>query len=196
MIEAFFRELDQDWKATGHEPIGLHLFGSAALMLQMDYVRGTKDADIFEIEPIPKPIAKQLEELAGKDSRLFKRHGMYIQIVQSGVPFLPPRPLFHEQSELGHQLDHFKIKVMDLVDIVISKLKPFRPTDLDDIRAVIEAERLDVTKLLERFHLAKEQWLLGSRAGDLKRIVQNLHVIQRDYLFVTETPIALPDWLE
>ncbi len=104
MIEDFLIALDKAWKATQHEPIDLHLFGSGALLLQMRHERGTKDADILELKPLPKSVAKQLKKSAGKHSQLFKRLRMYV--------------------------------------------------------------------------------------------VENLHAVQRDYLYISETPIELPEWLE
>lgn len=40
-------EIDARWKPVGAEPITLQVIGSAALMLQADYERGTKDGDVL-----------------------------------------------------------------------------------------------------------------------------------------------------
>ena len=47
-VDDFFRELDGLWTSLPEERIRLPIIGSAALMLQVDYARGTKDSDILE----------------------------------------------------------------------------------------------------------------------------------------------------
>lgn len=196
MIKDFFLEIDKRWKPTACEPVALHIIGSAALLLQMDYNRGTKDADVLEVEELPKNVSKQLKDLAGKSSQLAQRHHLYVDLVAAGIPFLPQSPLFHPLDTLNDRIKSFRILVLDPLDVVISKLKTFRPTDLDDIRAVVDDNLLDPKKLVERFQSAKEQWLMDARAHELKQYIENLHTIQRDYLHVDETPIDLPGWID
>lgn len=43
LIREFLSEIDAHWKPIGAVPIRLRIIGSAALMLQTDYQRGTKD---------------------------------------------------------------------------------------------------------------------------------------------------------
>ena len=56
MIKDFFLNLDKEWKPVGTEPILLPIIGSVASFLQCDYERGTKDADLQEVEKIPKSL--------------------------------------------------------------------------------------------------------------------------------------------
>lgn len=196
MIEELFIELDEVWKTTKCEPINLHIIGSGALLLQMDYNRGTKDADIMEVKKLPSTVEQQLKTLAGKGSRLAKKHRLYIELVSPGLPFLPPKPIFHPVESLMHRINNFRISTLDPIDVVVSKLKTFRPTDVDDIRAVVDADLLDPEKLVDRFIKAKESWELDPRSQDLKQYIENLHTIQRDYLYTHETPIDLPGWID
>lgn len=46
VFEDFFRELDASWKWPADAKTSLRIIGSAALMLQADYERGTKDTDV------------------------------------------------------------------------------------------------------------------------------------------------------
>jgi hypothetical protein len=78
----------------------------------------------------------------------------------------------------------------------VSKLKPYRAQDVDDIREMVKRRLIEPNKLLERFKLAKEAWLNDSRAVDLKKYIDNLHEIQREFLQVEETSIDLPSWLQ
>lgn len=196
MIEEFLAKIEERWQPTGEEPIPLRIIGSFALFLQTDYVRGTKDADILEINDLPKKVWEQLETIAGKGSDLARSHRLYIDLVGPGFPFLPPRPLLNPLKAQSERLKYFRLQVLDPVDVVVSKLKTFRASDLDDIRAMVIRHLLSPTLLVERFELAKDHWLLGSRAPELREYIENLHTVQRDYLLVPETPIALPDWLD
>jgi hypothetical protein len=193
MIEPFLLDLDKDWKALGDEPIVLSVIGSTALFLQSNYQRGTKDTDFLEIQEIPETLSKALLELGGKDSLLHKKYRLFIQIIKRPIPFLPPQPTFIDLNSL--KLNNFRIQVLDVVDVVVSKLKPYRSQDLDDIREMVKRNLVEPDKLLERFLLAKESWLIDSRAPELRTYIENLHEVQREFLRVPETPIDLPSWL-
>jgi len=193
MIKSFFEDLDKGWQPLGPEPILLPVVGSTALFLQTDYERGTKDTDFLEVQEIFPEIAKTLLRLGGEDSSLHKKHRLFIQIIKRPVLFLPPDPKFIEMNSI--QLSHFKIQVLDVVDVVVSKLKPYRAKDLDDIREMVKRGHVEPDKLLERFLLAKERWLNDSRASGLKNYIDNLHEVQRELLGVPETQIDLPGWL-
>lgn len=194
MIKPFLLDLDKEWKVLEKEPILLSIIGSTALFLQTDYERGTKDTDFLEVEEISEEVSKALLELGGKDSRLHKRHRLYLEIVKRPIPFLPPHPNFIPYDSLS--LKNFKLQILDVVDVVVSKLKPFRFQDLNDIREMVKRHLVDPDKLLERFLLAKERWLIDARAPKLKSYIENLHEVQRELLLVPETPIELPDWIE
>ena len=56
-VEAFFLELDGQWRVSGKGKIRLPIIGSSSLFLQTNYARGTKDSDVLETEDIPKYIA-------------------------------------------------------------------------------------------------------------------------------------------
>jgi hypothetical protein len=78
-----------------------------------------------------------LLQLAGKDSKLHARHRVYIDIVANGIPFLPRIPQYYLVDALA-SLHHFEIAVLNVTDVVVSKLKRFSANDQSDIEAVIE----------------------------------------------------------
>jgi hypothetical protein len=47
-VESLLREIDVRWKLRAASKIPLRLIGSAALLLQTQYNRGTKDSDVLE----------------------------------------------------------------------------------------------------------------------------------------------------
>jgi len=196
MIKNFIEDIDLNWKKTGDEPIRLNVIGSTALFIQTNYVRSTKDTDILEIGKVKGDIKNSLETLAGKKSRLSKKHKIYLDIVGRAIPFLPQAPLFHNSKDLNKNLQNFRINVLDIADVVVSKLKTFRPADCDDIRAMIDGDHITHKKLIERFKSAKNRWELDSRATDLPKYVENLNFVEREYFMVEESEIELPDWID
>ena len=47
VLESFFQEVDAAWRWPAPQKRRLRIIGSAALMLQTSYVRGTKDSDVL-----------------------------------------------------------------------------------------------------------------------------------------------------
>ena len=66
--ERFFREIDEKWRGPATDKIPLRVIGSAALMLQTDYARGTNDGDVLETASITGEIKKALKVKAAKFS--------------------------------------------------------------------------------------------------------------------------------
>ena len=193
LIERYFRDLDKEWKPAQPGKINLHVIGSGALFLKTDYDRGTKDSDVLETTEISPEISKQLKALAGRGSPLFKRYGIYMDVVRPSIPFLPQKPLFHDVPELN-DLKNFSLHVLDLVDVVVSKLKPFRPQDLADIEFLIAQKLIPHEKLVERFNLVIDYHSMDARAEDFPKFVQNLNQVER-MMLVPETEIELPEWI-
>jgi hypothetical protein len=92
LIPDFFEDLDRAWKPTGTGRTRLPIIGAGALLLQTSYVRLTKDSDVLETPEIDEDVRRQLEDLAGKQSRLSQRHKVYVDVVRPGLPLLPQRP--------------------------------------------------------------------------------------------------------
>lgn len=197
MLEDFFLELDERWKPVGIEPIRLPIIGCSALLLQInDFYRGTKDSDVLELGEISQTISKLLLKLAGPNTTIAKRRKCYLDMVQPAVPFLPPRALFHPLHSLTKHLKNFQVEALDIADVVVSKLKPFRAGDLDDINELVRLNLVSPRTLVERFSLAKESWLMDSRASHLPKLIENLNTILRDAFGVQEVTFALPHWIE
>lgn len=194
-IDAFFQELDRDWPYASESRIVLRVLGSTALMLQTGYERGTKDGDVLETAIVTGRTKERLLAMAGKGTPRSERHRMYLDVVANGVPFLPSPPLWHSLAELNASLHTFEIEVLDVVDVVVSKLKRFHANDQGDVSAMIELDLVPHDRLISRFRQAVDVFSGDARAEDLPRYVRNLHRVERDMLGVPETPIELPDWI-
>ncbi|MDP2866244.1 MAG: hypothetical protein Q8O90_08380 [Elusimicrobiota bacterium] len=194
LIKDFFKELDHLWRPVPAEKIPLQIIGSAALMLQAGYERGTKDSDILETAALIGPVGEKLLSLAGKNSDLNRRYGIYLDIVGSGIPFLPVKPDFNALPVFGG-LKNFKITALDITDVAVSKLKRFTSNDAADIRAVVEKGLINPGLLVSRFRAAVDAYSTDARAEDLPRYIKNLHTVERDFLEVDESEIELPEWM-
>lgn len=195
LFERMLEELDRRWTPGGEGKVPLRVIGSAALMLQTKYARGTKDGDVLESRAITADVKAQLLRLAGEGTELHKRFGIYLDVVVGALPLLPQKALYHPVSTLK-RLKHFEVAALDIVDVVVSKLVRFNANDDADIRAMAQLGLLPHKRLVERFEAAKEILLLDARAEDLPKIIKRLNQIERDYIGAKPSEVELPDWLE
>jgi hypothetical protein len=194
-IEMFLLNIDALWVGEVVQA-PMRILGSAALMFQADYRRGTKDGDVLGVEPVVGEVQAKLLALAGKGTRLHQAHQVYLDVVSPGLPFLPRPPRWHPVEGLNSKLKHFQVLVLDVIDVVISKLPRFNANDRDDIRAMIDHQRVDAASLAERFEMAVDGFLMDARAVDLPRYLKNLNRVEREFLLVQETQLEFPNWLD
>lgn len=114
----------------------------------------------------------------------------------NGIPFLRQRALWNPQATLNAQLEHLHIEALDIVDVVVSKLKRLSPSDDDHIEAMIAKDFVSHIALVACFREAVDDWLYDARAGDLPKYVANLNRIERDVHGVAPTEIELPEWVQ
>lgn len=191
MIELFFREIAN--ARVTRDPLTFHVIGSTALMLQVpDYFKGTDDTDVLAVTEFEPSIKAELLALAGRRSALHSSFGLFLDIVGNGLPFLPHAPLWHAHAM---EIPSFTVKVLDIVDVVVSKLKPYRPGDIDDITAMTRRGLVPHARLLERFEGAKLELAHDARARDLYKVIENLHEVERDLFGLEPTEIELPSWV-
>lgn len=194
-IEQFLRNIDARWPVCEFR-IPFRVLGSTALMLQTDYIRGTKDSDVLGVDPIVGRVAEDLIALAGKDTFLHRQHQVYLDVVGSGIPFLPRPCKWNPVEALNAGLRSFEVLALDITDVVISKLKRFHDNDMADIKAMIDRDQVHHAQLVERFLSAADVFSMDARAPHLIRYTQNLNWVEREFLGVTETVYELPPWAD
>lgn len=190
-FDAFFCDLDAAW---GSRSLRLQLIGAAALMLQTDYQRGTKDADVLETSSLATADKERLLQLAGPKTDLSARHRTYIDVVGNGIPFLPHGPRFVASDVLNGKLRALRVELLDVIDVVVSKFKRFHANDQSDIAAMIERGLVPHHRLVERFRSAVDAFSMDARATELPTYVARLHRVERDTFGVPSSIIELPDW--
>lgn len=195
-VDEFFLALDRAWAPPAQPRLRLRLIGSTALMLQADYDRGTKDSDVLETVDLNGDTQRRLGVLAGRQSPMHQVHGMFLDIVHHALPFLPEEPCWHEDVALTQQLTSFNILMLDIVDVIVTKLKRFSPSDRADIKAMIHQNLVDHGTLISRFRSAVNRFAFDARAEELPQYRENLHRVERDDFGVEESDIELPSWVE
>ena len=194
-IEAFLLGLDKLWKPQIEEPskrIPLQVIGSCALMLQVTYLRGTKDGDV--LRTLAMDSAKEhLLALGGPKTRLATQCGIYLDVVSPSVPFLPRPARYHQVDHLNAQMQNFSAKALDITDVVVSKLMPWRPNDRKDVQAMADLGHLDRDTLVERFLAAADASLGTAHSDHLEEMGQRVNQIERDWLYTDETVFHFDD---
>lgn len=163
------------------------------MLAEPRYQRGTKDGDVFETRDVTPEVKTRLEEVAGLDSEIHRRRRLYVDIVRNGIVFLPHAPNWSLLRDINSSLKHFELYALDVLDIVVSKLKPFRPRDQDDIQAMVDFGRVPHERLVERFRSAIDE-SGEERRPLLESWVANLNRVERDMMGVPESAIELPHW--
>jgi hypothetical protein len=192
LVERFLIELARTWDRE--EQPRLQVLGSTALMLQTDFVRATKDSDVLRTLALDGEVAERLLALAGPSTPLARRWSIYLELVPNGLPFLPRVPVWHAVPLAGAPTT-LSIEALDVVDVVVSKLKRFSANDRSDIEAMVARGLVPHDRLLNRFVDAVDVFAADARASDLPRYVENLHEIERDAFGVDESEIELPEWV-
>ena len=194
LIEELLGELDRRWRPTGEGKIRLCVIGSAALVLQTKYDRGTKDGDVLETQDITAEVKQKLLAIAGKGTDIHARFKIYLDVVAGGLPLLPPKPVFHPVAGLS-RMRYFDVRALDVVDVVVSKLRRFSADDEGDVRAMSGLGLLGHKRLVKRFGEAIDHFQLDARAEELPGIIKNLNKVERDYLRAVPSKFDLPEWL-
>ena len=195
LVSDFLLAIDERWARLPADPpkTPLRIIGCAALLLQANYDRGTKDSDVLESTDLSPHIRARLLQLAGPGTDLHRRHRHHLEFVPSGLPFLRQAPSWRPVAAAA-QMKHFDVEALDVVDVVVSKLKRLHADDATDIEAMVDRDLVSHAALLKCFREAVDFHGLGAGADDLERCVENFHWVERDVLGVAETPIDLPDW--
>jgi hypothetical protein len=160
----FLSEVDR--KLPG--PVELHCLGGFVVAMHYGLLRPTADVDYIEIRP-PEAL-KVLEETAGSDSALAKKHGLCFHHV--GI-VTPPESYADRLLELlPGQFQNLRLFALEAHDLALCKLERNLPVDRDDVAHLAKTVPLDPAVLRERY----EQELRPNVMGDVKRHDQTLEM--------------------
>ena len=139
----FLDELDQ----VLSEPIALHCIGGFVVSLLYGLPRPTGDIDY--IAAIPRHRLQQLEELAGRGSKLEAKYKVHLQHVT--VAAMPEDYEARVKEMFPRRFKKLRLLAPDAYDLVLSKLERNSPKDQGDVEYLAKTVPLDPNVLQERY---------------------------------------------
>lgn len=158
------------------EKIQMYALGGTALTI-LGIKPSTLDIDInIDSEKQYKYLCKIFEQIG------FKRAGVIRWITQEGMAF----DLFHGSNILGTDLlpdcleiskfaksfGNIELYSLSLYDIIISKLARGDSRDFIDIKNILEKEKIDIKKLVERYRKTMEISIVGQHKQKLLDLIE------------------------
>jgi len=121
----------------------LRCLGGFALTAVYGLPRSTADMDYIEIAPLENET--QLLSVAGRGSKLAKKHGFYIQ--RTTVAKYPDEfESRMDKLELG--LRNLNVYILGPYDLALSKVCTDRPKDMEDARYLIKTASLKLSEFM------------------------------------------------
>lgn len=179
-ILALLRRIDDDIvKGTifNGSPVSIYLIGGAAIALGIDAAATTKDIDLAE------PADSKLNVLAeryGQRTSTPHQFGVYLEVVNDSQALLPPTERYRRSAVELSQFVGQRLRVfrLDDGDLIISKIKRFKPRDRDDIMKIINhsSAKIDASDLRKRLD-ALSMYVADTiemLEGNLERVINYL----------------------
>lgn len=145
------------------ETVVLHCLGGFVMTVVYDLVRPTSDVDVMMIAP--RSATDLLVGLAGKDSKLHTRFGVYFQFV--GISTVPDNyeerllPLFPGTFK------HLHLLAFDPYDLALSKIERNIQRDRDDVLYLARTVPFDLNVLRKRYETELRPYLGNPEREDL-----------------------------
>ena len=150
-IVSFLRKLDN--LIPDDQKFDLYLNEGAAILIAYDGTVATKDVDAIGR---PEGLLRLLHEHAGKDSRVHVDTGLYLDVVAAGL-FLSEHGWQGRAHPFGEaNLERLRVYVLELHDLILSKVKRFNAKDQQDVEWLCYREELDIEILRERYRRARQ----------------------------------------
>jgi hypothetical protein len=143
--------------------VELHCLGGFVLAALYGLPRPTGDVDY--IAAIPSDTVSRLEQTAGRDSTLAKKHGLYFQYVT--VADVPEDYADRLTELFPLRFSRLRLLALDVHDLVLAKLVRNSPVDLEDAKFLAKTGRLDRAVLKKRYQAELRPNLANERKHDL-----------------------------
>jgi len=151
---SFFKEIDRSLDSE----ILFHCFGGFAIDYLYGLPRSTSDADVIGM--VIRPHYNHLIKLAGEGSALHKKFGVYLDPV--GTLAVVPDTYDERLIEITPpSFNYLRLYVMEAHDIVLSKLGRNAPHDIEDVKYLAKAAKLDTAVLRERYENELKPYVIG-----------------------------------
>jgi len=140
---AFLKEVDGLLPSS----VELHCLGGFVLAALYGLPRPTGDLDY--IAAIPLDSLAGLEKIAGKDSALTKKHGLYFQHVT--VADVPENYTNRLTELFSGRFSRLHLLALEVHDLVLAKLVRNSPVDLEDAKFLAKAGKLHENVVRKRY---------------------------------------------
>ena len=164
MPSATSPELPHPWRAflVGVDgqlprPIEIHCLGGFVAALYYDLPRPTNDLDYIEV--VPHDAMAILQEIAGTDSPLAKKHRVHFQHV--GVASLPESYMERLTDLFPGRFRRLRLFALDPHDLALSKLTRNSPIDRADVAQLAKAVPLGARILRARYQRELRPIIIG-----------------------------------
>ncbi len=114
---------------------------------------GTKDLDVVQLQYPPTELLTKAIELFGKETVNARKHGLYLELVPSG---LPPLPAWFDKRSIETKGDWRVLRLwqLEVHDLAATKLKSFRSQDRLELQFLCDAGKLSAEALRESLNHA------------------------------------------
>ena len=193
----------------GKTSLPLRIIGRAALEMAGLPERGTKDVDALEeslrVDTLTdeqlQDIESFLKDEFGKGSPGAIRHGLYLDLVEKGIAWLPQHPRFIDEKKLTS----ITVSRLHPVDVCVSKtFSAFKPgagrgRDNADIIEAIDAGLVDVVEYVK---LMRESMLFHDMQSGVETIYPKIiDFVEKDIIepngdSLIELGYEMPSWMK
>jgi hypothetical protein len=163
-------EIPEPWKAFLHEvdkhldhEVNLHCHGGFVIAICYGFERPTADVDFLAVRP--SDAIQQLLSIAGKESALKKKYGLYLDYF--GMVDHPDRYEERLTRVSPGSFRHLRLWALDPYDLALSKLTRNLPRDREDIRYLARSVPLDLSILRSRYEAEMRPYLGNPAREDL-----------------------------
>jgi len=141
-------------------PIAIHCLGGFVAAMYFDLPRPTNDLDYIEV--IPRDAMMALQELAGIESPLARKHRVHLQHV--AVASLPESYADRLTELFPRRFDRLRLFALDAHDLALSKLARNSPVERDDVAQLARSIPLQAEILRTRYQSELRPIIIGDVA--------------------------------
>ena len=163
-------DLPQHWKlfleAVDKQletPVTLHCIGGFVVEVVHKILRTTGDLDYISIRPCGA--FQTLEELAGKQSKLARKHKLYLEQVVGLADYPDDYEKRLRELDLGLKMLH--LFVPEPYDLILTKLARNFGKDRDDVKELAQLQNLSFAIFSRRYEKEMKPWIANAEMHDL-----------------------------
>jgi hypothetical protein len=125
--------------------------------------RPTADVDYISVRPATE--GKHLQEIAGQESKLSRRYGLYLQ--QVGIAICPENYEARLTEMYADVFRQLRLFALDPYDLALSKLERNGPVDREDVAFLAKRASLNFQVLERRYREELRPYLSQQERHDL-----------------------------